>query len=199
MTTVTNVDDFALGTDPLVDVPVRDLDGDGRTLLDLLSFPSVTAKVKFLAHLATAGAYRSDRFGVGRLARELGTLEKCHAWVRDSVRYAREPEEKLESAAYIASTRAGDCDGQAVCLGSMVIALGMTIALVPMGGTPDDPSHLATAVGPMGACAVVARWQPFGLEAPRGWIWTETTIAAFYGEVPAVAADRLGVGREDLR
>ena len=197
--TVTTVDDFALGTDPLVDVPVRDLDADGHTLIDVVTFPSAIAKVKYLAALAATGARRADAFGVARIARELGTVEKCHAWVRDRVQYEREPEEKLESAAYIAHALAGDCDGQGVCLGSMVIAIGMTIALVPMGGTPDDPSHLATAVAPLGARAIVAAWQPFGLEAPPGWTWTETTIAARFGEVPSRAQERLGVGREDLR
>lgn len=186
-------------TDPLVNVPVRDLDAYGQTIVDARTFADVATKLRYLARLTMDGARRADVFGVARLARSLGSVERCHAWVRDEIEYASEPAEKLETAAYIARERAGDCDGQGVCLGAMVIALGMSVALVPMGGTPEEPSHLATAVGPSGPRVIVARWVPFDADAPPGWTWTETTVKAFYGENPMRAAVRLGVVREDFR
>ncbi len=185
--------------DPNRDVPVRDVDALGATIEIVRSFADARDKGRYLTVLALVGSRRPDRWGVQHLARELGSPEACHAYVRDLVRYADEPTEKLETAAYVARELAGDCDAQAVILGAMLISLGCSVELVLQGGTPEDPSHAAIRFRADGRSIHLARWEPFGREAPRRWTWAETTVRAELGEIPYAAAVRLGSMRADLR
>lgn len=188
-------------TDPLSNVPIRDISPTGAVLVDVRSFESVTAKVRHLAELVRSGARRWDVRGVVHIADRLATIEQCHAWVRDRIAYTEEPIEALETAAYIARDGRGDCDGQAVLVATLVLCLGGSAVLVPQGGKPDDPAHLVALVKEGGETCFVAPWQPFGLDAPPGWHWAETTLrGARFGEAPSVAAARLKpTARSDLR
>lgn len=184
--------------DPLVDVPVRDVAPDGSTIVELRSWPSVGAKLADLCELAAAGARRHD---VITIARMLGSVARAHAFVRDAVRYEDEPAEMLESPSFVLSRRASDCEGQAACLAALALVLGHSAILVPMGGTPDDPAHLAILVTVRPAarpCVAPGAWQPWGLRAPTGTQWAETTVRAELGEIPSEAARRLGEARADL-
>jgi hypothetical protein len=188
-------------TDPLVDIPIRDVSPSGLVIVDVRTFVDVRAKVEHLAELVRAGAMRSDGYSAGPIARlVLGSVEQCHAWVRDRIAYTEEPSEMLETAAFIARERRGDCDGQAVLVATLVLCLGGSAILVPQGGKPDDPAHLVTLVKAGGGSCHVAPWQPFGLAAPAGWQWAETTLrGARFGETPSEAARRLKpTGRADL-
>ncbi len=186
-------------SDPLINVPIRDIDTAGRVVTIVRSFGDANDKIAHLARIVRLGAQRTDRFGVAPVAAHLGTIERAHAWVRDSIGYAEEPEEKLETAAYIAREGYGDCDGQAVLLATLVCLLGGSAILVPMGGSEDDPQHLSTLVRADGGSIGVSAWQPFGRRAPAGWTWAETTLrGARFGEIPFEAAKRLRAIRSDL-
>lgn len=181
--------------DPLLDVPVHDLTLDGRRTVTIRSWPSVAAKVAFLARLAVADAQRPD---VRELARVLGSPGEVHAWVRDRIAYENEALESLETAPYTLARRLGDCDAQAELVAALVVALGGSARLLPVGGVPDDPAHLVAVVRDGGGLAEAGAWQPLDAPAPPGWTWAETTVRATWGESPAAAVARLGALRRDL-
>lgn len=183
-------------TDPLVAVPFRDIHGHA-VVSTFHTFRNASAKVDFLARRALEHAPR-----VRILARQLGSLEAVHVFVRDWIAYLDERIERLESPSFVLAAREADCDGKGVLLAALVAALGGACELVPMGGTADNPQHLGTRVcaSLAGASAVsAAPWEPLGRAAPPGWTWAETTIAAEFGELPGDAAVRLGVMRADVR
>jgi hypothetical protein len=182
-------------TDPLLRIPIRDLAPDGSTLIETRSFRDIGEKLECLAEMARTYARKTG----GLLGPR--TLEAWHAWVRDSIQYADEPEEMLETPAYTTRARFGDCDAQACLLAALVVASGAGSAMiVPMGGSPEDPAHVTVLVkpGPLShfaghAGVWVGPWSDPHAPAPAGWSWAETTIPnARFGESPGAANDRRG-------
>lgn len=183
--------------DPLLAVPVRDLVA-GREVVTRRTFSSAKGKAYYLAELARRGAMRPE---IRALARRLRTIEACHAYVRDRIRYAHEPVEMLESAVYTLVTGEGDCDAQIVLLLALVLVIGGGGLVSTQGGTADDPAHAVAALCAEPRGVRVIDWQPFGWPAPAGYSWAETTITiARFGETPIEAKRREGPGgdRPDL-
>lgn len=188
--------------DPLVNVPVRDVLPNGVVVEERRTFSDQRAKMRFIATVAMRGSFRTDWHSVSALMRREGitSIEDAHRFVRDSIMYANEPREMLETGAYIAREKFGDCDGQGALLGEMIAILGHSAALVPMGGTPEESDHLGVMFARDGRRrVVVAPWMPHGMPPPRGWTFAETTIRAALGELPIDAHMRLGGKRADLR
>lgn len=182
----------AVGLDPLINVPLRDLDARGRERVTFVTFSSAAHKAYFLAELARQGAEHPE---IVALARRLGTIEACHAYVRDRIRYAHEPAEKLETAVFTLHDGHGDCDAQIVLLVALVLAIGGGAVVSLQGGTPDDPAHVVAALCAAPRGVRVLDWQPFGWPAPAGYQWAETTITiARFGEIPIEAKRREGPG-----
>jgi hypothetical protein len=156
-------------TDPLLEVPVRDLDDRGHVIYVRRSWRSNVGKVRTLRDIAAAGVDREDDFAAVHVARTVASdldgvdaLEAIHAFVRDHVAYEDETIERLESAAFVLWCGEADCDGQAVTQATLVASIGHSAALVPLGGpSANDPQHLGIAVRVGGGEILAWPWRPF--------------------------------------
>jgi hypothetical protein len=100
----------------------------------------------------------------------LGEVRALFEWVRDNVRYTKDPfrVEVLHSARKLAELRAGDCDDKAILLGAMLESIGHPVRLVLTGPDPQRPrlfSHVYIEVSHRG------RWIPLDatMSKPAGW------------------------------
>jgi hypothetical protein len=100
----------------------------------------------------------------------LGEIRALFEWVRDRVRYTRDPfrVEVLHSARKLAELRAGDCDDKTILLGAMLESVGHPVRLVLTGPDPRRPrlfSHVYLEVSHRG------RWIPLDatMSKPAGW------------------------------
>lgn len=78
-----------------------------------------------------------------RLALDLGTPERVHAWMQAHIEWRDEPGERLSAPSSTLKRGWGDCDDHAVLETSMISALGFPAAVVAL--TLDgEPTHAAT-------------------------------------------------------
>lgn len=112
------------------------------------------------------------------------TIARLHRFVRDSVRYHREPIERLQHAAWTLH-HGGDCDCLTILLGSLAWSLRYPWRVEPHGD-PKNPEHYSLWLG----------WPPS--ERPDGdahthWIHAEVSASASLGETSESAAARRAV------
>lgn len=173
---------------------LEDLRAVGAEVLDVQELdtddgpePAIRARVAdstALLHLLvrrTRRAAESDELGAfaARIREAYPTEQErgraIHAWVRDTVKFRREPGEVFQGGRFTARVRRADCDCQTILAGGIAKAAGLAVRLVPFYAGPDDPRHVCAQFGHDGR-----------------WHWAETTIRAEYGEHPIAAAKRLG-------
>jgi hypothetical protein len=100
----------------------------------------------------------------------LGEIQALFEWVRDYVRYTKDPfkVELLHASRRMLELRAGDCDDMAILLGAMLEAVGHPVRLVLVGPDPGRPllfSHIYLEAYHRG------RWIPLDptMPYPMGW------------------------------
>jgi hypothetical protein len=100
-----------------------------------------------------------------------------HAFVKERVRFVREPGEVFQGGGFTLSSGGGDCDDHARLVYAIARAGGLpaVLAFLHRGG---QPTHVVAKLCPRGACQ-----------------WAETTVDAELGEEPTSAAARLGLTR----
>ncbi|GAC1559699.1 MAG: hypothetical protein NVS3B10_18280 [Polyangiales bacterium] len=124
-----------------------------------------------------------------------------HAWRLGAIVWREDETPTLQTPEFTLFRGAGDCKDHSSTGAAILTCLGIPTALVPMGRTAEDPSHMTLAIlnkrpSPLGVVEgpIVLPWQPFDGATPREVLaWSETTIAAKFMEDPARAAVRLGV------
>lgn len=92
------------------------------------------------------------------------------AWVQINIQYVRDVRtvETLTPPPYLLTTRAGDCDDQAMLVASLLESIGLPARLVAGGHTPESYAHVWAEVfvdGQWCACETTERWQ-FGKRPP---------------------------------
>jgi hypothetical protein len=100
----------------------------------------------------------------------LGEIRALFEWVRDNVRYTKDPfkVELLHASRRMLELRAGDCDDMAILLGALLEAVGHPVRLVLVGPDPGRPllfSHIYLEAYHRG------RWIPLDptMPYPMGW------------------------------
>lgn len=104
-----------------------------------------------------------------------GEIEACFEWVRDKIRYTRDPVtvERLADSVTTLKTRAGDCKSKAVLLATMLAVLGQKPFFLVLSQEPwsNDPrwefSHVY--VGLMFPPGQFMPLDPTPESAPMGW------------------------------
>ena len=98
-----------------------------------------------------------------------GQVEQCHAWVRDTVQYVRDPVDVELVQAPEATLRimAGDCDDQSTLLCALLESIGHPTRFVAIGFAPSAFEHVycETMIG-------------------RSWVACETTEPWDVGQEP---------------
>jgi transglutaminase-like putative cysteine protease len=108
-----------------------------------------------------------------------GIATEVHRWVRDGIRFQRDPakREEFAPAATILSRRWDDCDGKARLAVALLKSLGIDAEIVPIWSAEGNLVHVQYRV----------RW-PGSQSDPKsrnGWLIGETTVqAAELGEDP---------------
>jgi transglutaminase-like putative cysteine protease len=150
---------------------------DKLKLLDLLSWNEAKRDAQlqeFALSLAQEAGPRKEQ-----QARNL------HEFVRDSIRFVREPRERFADAWWTLELGQGDCDDKARLLVSLARAIRLPARFVPLMLRadlfgPNVPGHVCAQFG-------------FPTSAPKRWVWAETTLpGARWGEHPRAAKQRLG-------
>jgi peptidoglycan hydrolase-like protein with peptidoglycan-binding domain len=154
-------------------VVCRDGWSAARMLVGLAAADARTAGARDLALALRRAGDGDDEFA-----------RAVHAYVKDRVRFVREPGEVFAGASYTLGAEGGDCDDHA----------RLVFAVVRAGGVPARLAFLGRrgASGPSHVCA-----QAF---VSGAWRWLETTVDAEYDEHPYAAAMRLGIlsARSDI-
>lgn len=88
---------------------------------------------------------------------------RVQSWVQSHVQYVRDIRgvETLTPPAYLLTTRAGDCDDQAMLVASLVESIGLPSRLVAGGDSPDRYVHVWAEVqvdGQWCACETTEKW-----------------------------------------
>ena len=124
------------------------------------------------------------------LAREAGPNKEqqarnLHEYVRDGIRFVREPRERFADSWWTLELGQGDCDDKARLLVSLARAIRLPARFVPLMLRaelfgPNVPGHVCAQFG-------------FPTAKPTRWVWAETTLpGARFGEHPREAKRRLG-------
>lgn len=155
----------------------------GRRAVASVSCPDGWGAAKFLLALSiedsqTAAARTIALELWSDAADEADYVARVFGYVRERVRFVREPGEVFARSDYTLAAGAGDCDDHA----------RVVYALLSAGGVPARLAFLYKNRSDTGPRHVVAQ----ALVGGR-WLWLETTIAAELGEHPYEAAKRLGV------
>ena len=111
----------------------------------------------------------------------LGHLKAVHAFVQAAVRFVREARETFQHTLYTLRRRGGDCDDHARAVAALAIAGGAKARVVGVPNAKGKVGHVAAQL----------------FDGKRWW-WSETTVAARFGEHPRAAAQRLGLVRPDI-
>lgn len=147
-----------------------------------LSFRTPYQKARWMQGNAVLDSFaapvRSEAARFAAIKTPLARAEALHAFVRDNIRYMRDPGgiEQLGSASTALARRFGDCDDKARLVVALATAaeklapLGMEAALQPIFPRPDWFSHVAAAL----------RWpgsKAHPLADHDGWVRAETILA----------------------
>lgn len=101
----------------------------------------IDIKVRHLAEniLSSAGVASKDY---------RGEVEAIQAWVRENIRYTRDPYfvETLISPAALIDSRQGDCDDHSMLVASLLLSVGFKPRFVAIGYTPGTFEHVLTEV-----------------------------------------------------
>ena len=117
--------------------------------------PHVRATIKKMADLARKGMHSYPiRNLATRITRNVpskdyrGELEAIYRWVRDTIRYRKDPWglEWVQSPERTVKERAGDCDDITTLLAALAGALGHEWLFDTVGETPTMQSHVAVVV-----------------------------------------------------
>lgn len=100
---------------------------------------------------------------------------EVHRFVKERVRFVREPGEVFQGGGYTLAAGAGDCDDHARLVYAIARAGGLRAGLAFLH-SGQGPTHAVAVLCPGGACT-----------------WAETTVDAELGEEPIAAAQRLGL------
>lgn len=100
----------------------------------------------------------------------LGEIRALFEWVRQNIRYTKDPHqvETLHAARRMLELRAGDCDDISILLGAMLEAIGHPVRLVLMGPNPLRPrlfTHVYLQVQQKGRWISLDATMPY----PLGW------------------------------
>ncbi len=100
-----------------------------------------------------------------------GMANEIHRWVRDGIRFQRDPDRKEEFApsALVLERRWDDCDGKAKLAVALLRALGMEADIEPMWSNEGNLVHVKYRV----------RWKGSNTHpsaGPGGWLIGETTV-----------------------
>lgn len=133
---------------------MRSLAHQGATQLEVRE-TAITA-------LRAAGARPHDR---------LGELAALHNFVRDQIRFTRDPHgiETLQGPRYTLKVKAGDCDDRATLLAAMAKAIGIPTRFKAIGADPRRPGRFSHVyvVAEVNGKRVAA--DPTYNETPLGW------------------------------
>lgn len=151
-----------------------------------VAFTTHADKVLFFAALAAEHSRDPDIIALSRSIvactqdkSEGGRILALHRFVTDEIQHIGESIETVPNARQVAIDGCGDCDCTAVLLMALLLAIGHTACLMPLG---NPPRHVCAGVAYQG------NWHPL-----------ETTFNALPGEHPLAAAARLGItARKDL-
>ncbi|MCW5830679.1 MAG: transglutaminase domain-containing protein [Deltaproteobacteria bacterium] len=144
-----------------------------------------------LAHMAlvmwkTSHSTRLARFARDVISRakireydQLGEITALFSWVRRNVRYTRDPQnhEWLQTPLVTVLFGHGDCDCQAMLLGTLLMSIGYPVRIVIVGNAPDQFFHVFLA----------ARYRKDGQDQ---WIDLDPTVADGLGLKRIFAARR---------
>lgn len=145
----------------------RDGWGAARLLLALSEEDATTDGARAIASELRA-KYSTD----DQLARAI------QEWVRRRVRFAREKGEIFQTGGHTIRLGVGDCDDHARLVYAIARAAGLHVAMAFLHNGAG-PTHVTAILCASGTCS-----------------WTETTVAARFGEHPNDAARRLGLLRQ---
>jgi len=95
----------------------------------------------------------------------LGEARALFQFVRDRIRYIREPIEGLQTPEATLQMRSGDCDDKVILLGALLTATGAPVRFVAGGYAPDQFSHVWLRA------SVAGRWVPMDPTEPRPMGW----------------------------
>ena len=86
---------------------------------------------------------------------ELGELKAIYVWVRDNIRYRKDPKklELLQRPSRTLKWRAGDCGAITTLIAALAESLGYDVQYRTVGESPNAPSHVQAQVR-VGACVV---------------------------------------------
>jgi len=114
--------------------------------------------------------YAAARQIVGHLKQKdyAGEARALFRFVRDRIRYIREPIEGLQTPEATLQMRAGDCDDKVVLLGALLTATGADVKFVAGGYQPKQFSHvwLRARIGGRWAAMDPTEPRPMGWEPP---------------------------------
>lgn len=97
-----------------------------------------------------------------------GEIRCLQAWVRDHIRYTRDPRdaEMVQTPKRTLELQSGDCDDQATLLASLLLSIGYSPRFVALALNGADFSHVLTEV------RLGTRWIPLETILPHvqpGW------------------------------
>lgn len=95
----------------------------------------------------------------------VGEARALFRFVRDRIRYIREPIEGLQTPEATLQMRAGDCDDKVILLGALLVATGAHVKLVAGGYSPRQFSHVWLRA------LVRGHWIPMDPTEPRPMGW----------------------------
>lgn len=89
-----------------------------------------TLEIRDLAEAIIAGIPNKDYDG---------EIEAIQQWVRDNIRYTRDPYnvETLKTPLELIASRQGDCDDQALLVGTLAASIGFPVRYVAIGNNAD--------------------------------------------------------------
>jgi len=94
-----------------------------------------------------------------------GEARALFRFVRDRIRYIREPIEGLQTPEATLQMRAGDCDDKAILLGALLSATGAGVQFVAGGYAPHQFSHVWLRAH------IAGRWVPMDPTEPHPMGW----------------------------
>jgi Transglutaminase-like superfamily len=165
---------------------------NGR-LVGVFNVPDVNDGQPFAAAMLLEALASDDvRVGAGASASLVAQAKQngpcwLHAWVKANVRFEHEETETFQSALATIEDGYGDCDDSERVMVVIARECGWPARFVYFC-QDGQPAHVSVQV-----CDPA----PPGGGGPM-WVWAETTIEARYGEDPIVAAQRLGIFRDDI-
>lgn len=163
---------------PVRQIPYRMRRGMKGTRITLAHMALVMWKTSHSTRLARFSREIITRAGV-REYDQLGEIRALFSWVRRNVRYTRDPQnhEWLQTPLVTVLFGHGDCDCQAMLLGTLLMSIGYAVRIVIVGNGPEQYHHVFVA----------ARYRKDGEDR---WIDLDPTVADGFGLKRGFAARR---------